>query len=299
MSKYGVFPGSYFHALGLNTERYSVRIRENTDEKKLRIWTIFRQCVKDRKIVNNGEKLDGHITDKDYLTCKKILNEFNMKNMGDYHSHYLKKDVLLLVDVFEKFIHTCLKFYKLDHCHYFSFPGLSTDAMLKMTGEKLEKILDIDMYLFIEKELTGGISNIAKRYSEANDKYMKNCDSTKPSGFTEYLDKNNLYDWAISGYLPYSGFKCLKNVDNFDVNSISENIPTGYILKVHLEYPDELHVLHSDYPVASGKLAIPYDLLSKYCKKIADKYGIKAGDVMKLIPNLGDKTNYVLHYRSL
>ena len=106
MSKYGVFPVSYFHALGLNTERYSVRIRENTDEKKLRIWTIFRQCVKDRKVVNNGEKLDGHITDKDYLTCKKILNEFNMKNMGDYHSHYLKKDVLLLVDVFEKFIHT-------------------------------------------------------------------------------------------------------------------------------------------------------------------------------------------------
>ena len=67
----------------------------------------------------------------------------------------------------------CLKFYKLDHCHYFSFPGLSTDAMLKMTGEKLEKILDIYMYLFIEKELKGGISNIAKRYSEANNKYMK------------------------------------------------------------------------------------------------------------------------------
>ena len=90
-----------------------------------------------------------------------------------------------------------------------------------------------------------------------------------------------------------------KNVDNFDLNSVSENSPTGYILEVDLEYPDELHVLHNDYPLAPEKLAIPYDMLSNYCKKIADEYGIKVGDIMKLIPNLGDKTNYVLHYRNL
>ena len=75
--------------------------------------------------------------------------------------------------------------------------------------------------------------------------------------------------------------------------------PIGYILQVDLEYPDELHVLHNDYPLAPEKLAIPYDMLSDYCKKIADEYGIKVGDVMKLIPNLGNKTNYVLHYRNL
>ena len=81
-----------------------------------------------------------------------------MENMGDYRNHYLKKDVLLLADVFEKFISTCLRFYKLDPCHYFSSPGLSWDAMLKLTGIELEKISDIDMYLFIEKGLRGGIS---------------------------------------------------------------------------------------------------------------------------------------------
>ena len=80
--------------------------------------------------------------------------------MGDCHDHYLKKDVLLFGDVFEKFIDTYLKFYGLDPCHYFSSPGLSWDAMLKMTGVRL--IVDIDMYLFIEKELTGGTSYIAK-----------------------------------------------------------------------------------------------------------------------------------------
>ena len=108
-------------------------------EVKLLHKKCFYSSVKDGTNGNNGKKLDGHISDEDYLTCKKIWNEFNMKNMGDYHDHYLKKDVLLLADVFEKFIDTCLKFYGLDPCHYFSSPGLSWDAMLKMTGVKLEK----------------------------------------------------------------------------------------------------------------------------------------------------------------
>ena len=86
---------------------------------------------------------------------------------------------------------------------------------------------------------------------------------------------------------------------NFDVNSISENSPIGYIFKVELEPPDELHALHNDCPLVPEKLAVPYDMLSGYCKKIADDYKIKVGDVMKLIPNLGGKTNYVLHYKNL
>ena len=101
--------------------------------------------------------------------------------------HYLKKDVLLLADVFEKFIDICLKFYKLDPCRYFSSPGLSWDAMLKMTGVKIEKISNVDMYLFIERGLRG-ISFIAKRYAKANNKYMKNYDSTKTSKFITYID---------------------------------------------------------------------------------------------------------------
>ena len=82
--------------------------------------------------------------------------------------------MLLLADVSEKFIDTCLKFYKLDPCHYFSSPGLNWYVMLKMTAVKLEKISDIDMYLFTEKGLRGGISYIAKGYSKANNKYMEN-----------------------------------------------------------------------------------------------------------------------------
>ena len=79
------------------------------------------------------------------MKCEKIWDVFGMKNIGDYPDHYLNKDVLLLADVFEKFIDTCLKFCGLYPCHYFSSTGLSWDAMLKMAGVKLERIFNMDM----------------------------------------------------------------------------------------------------------------------------------------------------------
>ena len=103
----------------------------------------------------------------------------------------------------------------------------------------------------------------------------------------------------MSAYHPNGGFKWLENVDDFDAILISENSSVGYILEVDLKNPDELQKLHNDYPLAPEKLAIPYDMLSDYCKKIADEYRIKAGDVKKLIANLSNKANYAVHYRNL
>ena len=122
--------------------------------------------------------------------------------------------------------------------------------MLKITGAKLEKISDIDKYLFIEKVLRGGISYIPRRYAKANNKYMNDYDPKKPSTFISYLDMNNLYGWAMSEYLPYEKFKWLKNIDGFNVMSINEKSPIGYLLEVGLKYPHELHQLHNDYPLA-------------------------------------------------
>ena len=135
----------------------------------------------------------------------------------------------------------------------------------------------------MKKGLRGGTSYIAKRYAKANNKYMKNYNPSKPSKYITYPDMYNLYGWTMSGCLAYDGFKWLKNADNFDVNSMSEKGPVGYILKVDLEYPEELHLLHND------NRAISYDMQSGYCEKSADEYGIKVGDVEKLIPNLGNK----------
>ena len=121
-------------------------------EEKLPDKKCCYSSVKDGTTGDNGEKLDGYISNKDYLMCKKIWNEFNMKNMGDYYDHYFKKDVLLLADVFEKFIDTCLKFYKQDPCHYFSSPGLSWDVMLQMTGVKLEKFQTLTCTYLLKKD---------------------------------------------------------------------------------------------------------------------------------------------------
>ena len=90
-----------------------------------------------------------------------------------------------------------------------------------------------------------------------------------------------------------------KNVDKLYVMSIIEKSDVGYILEVDLKYPNEVHELHNDYPLATEKLTVTNDILSNYCKSIADKYDTKVGDVKKLIPNLGNKNKYVVHYRNL
>ena len=146
---------------------------------------------------------DECISEKDYPRANNVWNEFKMKTMNDYHDLYLKTDVLLLADVFEKFIKTCLDYYGLDPCHYFSSPGLSWDAMLKMTGIELELISDINVHLFIEKRMRGGISFIGKRRSKANNIYIENydsseCSSIEESVFIMYLDANNLHGWAMT-----------------------------------------------------------------------------------------------------
>ena len=171
-----------------------------------------------------GSLKDKCISEKDYLKANNIWNVFRMNTVGDYgmmgevsddgrsisrnvaslnilvhdvinllyHDLYLKKVVLLLADVFEKFINMCLDYYGLDPCHYFSCSVLSWDAMLKMTGIEFELMSDIDKHLSIN------ISYIAKRYSKANNKYMECYDSSKESKYITYYDANNLYGWAMS-----------------------------------------------------------------------------------------------------
>ena len=242
-----------------------------------------------------------HVTDKDYQHAQNVWNTFKLQSMGEYHDLYLKSDVLLLADVFENFRKTCIQYYKLDPCHYFTSPGLSWDAMLKMTNIKLELMVDIDMYQFIEKGMCGGISYIANRYGEANNKYMKNYDEKLPSEYIMYLDANNLYGWAMSQYLPTGGFKWLspKQIEKINLGKYTENSKKGMILEVDLEYPTELHDLHNDYPLGPEKVKVTDEMLSNYCKQIQKKFNISTGLVHKLIPTLNDKQKYVLHYRNL
>ena len=209
-----------------------------------------------------------HITNEDYCHAQKVWNTFKLQTMGEYHNLYLKSDILLLADVFENFRKTCLKYYKLDPCHYFTSPGLSWDAMLKMTDIKLELMTDIDMFQFIEKGMRGGISYIANRHGKANNKYMRKYNENKPSKYIMYLDANNLYGWAMSQYLPTGCFKWMteKQINKINLAKYNENSEKGLILEVDLKYPKELHDLHNDYPLAAERVCVNKDMLSKYCK---------------------------------
>ena len=244
---------------------------------------------------------DEPITNEAYQHAKKVWKTFKLSNMGEYHDLYLKSDVLLLSDVFEHFRKTCLQYYKLDPCHYFSSPGLSWDAMLKNTNIKLELMTDIDMYQFIESGMRGGISYIANRYAKANNKYMKDYNEKATSKYIIYLDANNLYGWSMSQYLPTGGFRWLteKQIEKTNLAKYDEKSKKGLILEVDLEYPKELHDIHNDYPLAPEKVKVSRDMISNYCKTIADKYNISTGLVHKLIPTLNNKEKYVLHYRNL
>ena len=242
-----------------------------------------------------------HITDEDYSHAQKVWNTFQLQTIGEYHNLYLKSDILLLADVFENFRKTCLQYYKLDPCHYFTSPGLSWDAMLKMTDIQLELMTDIDMFQFIAKGMRGGISYIANRYGKANNKYMREYDEKAPSKYIMYLDANNLYGWAMSQYLPTGGFKWMteKQINKINLAQYNEDSNKGLILEVDLEYPKELHNLHNDYPLGPEKVKVTDDMLSGYCKNIQKKFNISTGLVHKLIPTLCDKEKYVLHYRNL
>ena len=220
-------------------------------------------------------KMSGEgISNKDYEHAQKVWKTFDMKTMRDYHNLYNKTDVLLLADVFENFRKVCKKNYDLDPCWYYTAPGLSWDACLKLTKIKLELLTDPDMLLMFEKGIRGGISMISTRHGKANNKYMgERFGINELVKYIIYLDANNLYGYAMCKKLPTGGFKWMteEELENWRDHSC--------ILEVDLEYPEGLHDLHNEYPLAPERLMI--------------------NKVEKLIPNLNDKKRYVLHYENL
>ena len=111
--------------------------------------------------------------------------------------------------------------------------------------------------------MRGGVSYISNRYSKANSKYLKSYDQKQESKHFTYLDANNLYDYAMSKFLPTSGFTWIDSKE-FDLNKYTSNISKGCVLEVDLEYPKELRELHYDYPFAPDKIEIKREMLSHY-----------------------------------
>ena len=165
----------------------------------------------------------------------------------------------------------------------------------------MELMTNKDMFQFIEKGMRGGVSYIANRYGEANNKYMEEYDENAPSKYIMYLDASNLYGWAMSQYLPTGNFRWMtdKEISKIDLGKYKTDGKKGLILEADLEYPQKLHDLHNDYPVAPEKAKVSKNMLLGYCRKIGEKYKTSVGQVNKIIPTLKGKKKYVLQYRNL
>ena len=211
--------------------------------------------------------------------------------------------MLQLSDVFESFRTMCISTYGLDPAYYVSAPQLSWDAMLKITGVDLELISDPAMFRMVDSGIRGGVSMISTRFARANNEQTGNdYDRNKPKSWIKGLDANNLYGWAMSQCLPIGEFSWVpeEELSAIKWTELNDDDPYGYIVKVDLVYPHRLHDLDSDYPVAPERLCVKDEWLSDKQMRIKAQYNLPRSEcTAKLIPNLLDKTEYVVDYRNL
>ena len=240
------------------------------------------------------------ISDLDYEHAQQAWNTMEKKALGCYHDTYLKTDVLLFADVFETFRNTCLKNYKFNPAHFYTAPGLAWQALLKTEAEycehvkrrkdcelcpdkfRLELLTDKEVLLMVEKGIRGGITQAVRRYSKANNKYMKELyNPDEESIYLQYLDAKNLYGWTMVQNLPTHGFlwKDREDVTPEKIDELVKKYKGGYILEVDVKYPKELHENHNELPFLVKKMEI--------------------GREEKLVPNLKHKKGYVVHIKAL
>lgn len=243
-------------------------------------WARFQEDSLPRKEYFYSSLTNENISEEDYNHACSVWKEFNIVNMGDYTDLYLKTDVLLLTDIFEKFRATCKQNYDLDPAFYLTAPSLSFDAMLLKTGVELELISDLNMISMIQNGIRGGVCLCPHRHAKANNEYIPGYDPSQPDSYLIYIDCNNLYGYSMYQSLPLSNFRFLdrNEIDVLDITQIDNEAKYGFILEVDLIYPRDLHNDHNDLPFCPEKCIPP------------------GGKDYKLIPNLHDKYFYVIHY---
>ena len=245
-------------------------------------WNKFNEKVLPSKESFYSSLTREDISETDYAHANNVFKKFNIYNLGDYHDLHVRSDTLLLADIFENFRQSCLENYELDPVHFVSLPGLAWQACLKKTNVELELLTDYDMLLMIEEGIREGICHAVNRYAHANNHYMKDYDKTKESSYIQYLDASNLYGAAMSKKLPIKGFKWLDDIERIDeefIKEYNEISDKGYVIEADVDYPQELHDLHSDMPFLPERMVI--------------------NKTKKLVCNLHNKKNYVAHINML
>ncbi|KYN39310.1 hypothetical protein ALC56_06298 [Trachymyrmex septentrionalis] len=188
------------------------------------------------------------VSESVYAHAANVWQQFSIRTLSEYSDLYLKIDVLLLGDIFENFRESCVASYGLDLAYYYTLPGFTWDAMLKHTGVKFELLTDIDMIMFIERGIRGGLSQCSGRYAQANNKYMHSYDPLEPSSYLNFED-----------------------AANFDASAIALDSLTGYILELDLEYPQHIHDRHTDLPFCPTRDKSPGKREHKLLATLYDK----------------------------
>ena len=240
------------------------------------------------------------VTEKDYAHAQKVFATFRCQCLGDYHDLYLKCDTLLLACVMEEFRKLCYETYGLDPVHYFTSSHLSGDAFIKTCNAEIELLTDREHLEMTENMIRGGVASIfSKRLFTANNQYQKTFKPSEESTFGFLVDANNLYGGVMEKLpLPLKDFRKVDVSLNQILNTpIDSNV--GYILEVDLDYPDVLHDIQKDFPLAPTKENIEESFLSDYQLNILERMGLKKTKQHKLLQTLNNKTNYTVHYLNL
>ena len=224
--------------------------------------------------------------DKEIDRTREIIKKFNIKNGEELIQLYFKSDVILLADVFEKFIKISVEEYGINPVYCVSLPGYTWQCGMKYTDINLQTLQDKDMILLLENNIRGGISSVM------GDRYIKSDKNKK----ILYIDANNLYGWAMSESLPYDEIKLDNNVNLEDILNTRDDSDIGYFVEVDIKYPDNIKQKTKNFPFAPENKKINPDTFNDYMKEIKpDNYT----STKKLICDWSDKKNYLVHYRML
>ena len=265
---------------GYSEQQYELLVRKGVyPYEYLSSWDKFEETqVPPKRSFYSNLNMTA-ISEDDYQHTQKVWKEFRIRNLGEYHDLYIWTDVILPANIFETFRDACLEHYSLDPVHFYTYPGLAWKVCLKKTGIRLELLIDPDMLLMFEHGIRGSVTQAVQRYAAANNKYMGELTTPKEeSSYLQYLDANNLHGWAMSQSLPTGGFRWV-SIEPNEVRELAALTDKGYLLEFNVSYPRGLDNSHNDLPFMCGWM--------------------KINGVEKLVSNMHNKRNYVIHIRAL
>ena len=265
-----------YEYLNLDTQSASGNFQEPLNLTKEDYWSTLTQ---------------SYPSDDDIKRTQELIDKNKIKNGRELTMLYLKMDVLQLADVFENFVESSTREYKINPLYSYSLPGYTWKAGLKLTNIKLDFIKDKDLLLLLENNIRGGISSVM------GDRHVQSDENKQ----ILYIDANNLYGWAMSQYLPTGEIEKLQLPEQIlleqiveDLTHCPDNNEFGYFIECDLEYPVENKEETKNFPFCPYQTKADPNLFSGYMNNINQP---NYKPTSKLMCDVTNKSKYMIHYR--